>query len=140
MATASELSAVRWYFDESLLGAAKVLLTTRDDVVHPGHRLIPELTLGIQDTEWIAQVARAGWVAFVRDRRIRTRAAEARALHEGGLKVVFFGGKRDLRPSEQAELFTRHLVRLEREIVKRGEGPWALNLTGAGLAPLNLSV
>lgn len=136
MAPATRLTAVRWYFDESLLGAAMTLADTRDDVIHPGHPLVPGLPLGIADTEWIPQVARAGWVALVRDRRIRTRAAEAQAFRDSGLRIVFFGGKRDLRPAQQGELFVRHLPRLEREMTKRGPGPWGLVLTATGLAPL----
>jgi hypothetical protein len=88
------------------------------------------------DTEWIPRVAAAGWVAFARDRRIRTRSAEVLVFREAGLRMVWFGGKRDLRPAEQAELFERHLARLEREVVKLGAGPWGLVLTHNGLAPV----
>lgn len=129
-------TAIRWYFDESLLGAARLLGESRFDVTYPGHALVPELPLGIADTDWIPFVAEAGWVALVRDRRIRTRRAEANAFRASGLRIVFFGGKRDLRPTDQATLFVRHLPRLEREMTKRGPGPWGLVLTQSGLAPL----
>lgn len=136
MVPASDLATIRWYFDESLLGAAKLLDATRADVVRPGHPLVPHLPLGTPDTQWIPMVARAGWVAFVRDRRIRTRPAEAEAFRAEGLRIVFFGGKKDQTPADQAALFTRNLDRLERVLVKEGPGPWAYVLTGAGLAPL----
>lgn len=136
MVPATDLRKIRWYFDESLLGAAKLLGATRADLVHPGHPLAPDLPLGIPDTEWIPLVAQAGWVAFVRDRRIRTRPAEARAFQAEGLRIVFFGGKKDLRPVDQAALFERHLARLEKVLVKEGPGPWACVLTSSRLAPL----
>jgi hypothetical protein len=136
MARGPDLAAVRWYFDESLLGVARILSDTRDDVIYPGHPLVPELPLGIADIDWIPRVARADWVALVRDRRIRTRTAEASAFQDSGLRIVFFGGKRDLRPADQGALFIRHLPRLEREVTKRGRGPWGLVLTQTGLAPL----
>ncbi len=138
MAPAVRRDTIRWYFDESLLGAAKTLGTLRDDVVHPGHPLIPELPLGSLDTDWIPIVAEAGWVAFARDRRIRSRPAEADAFMEAGLRMVWFGGKKDLRPAEQAALFERFLPRLEQQITKQGRGPWGLVLTSKGLAPLRL--
>ena len=97
---------------------------------------MPDLSLGILDTERIPVVARAGWVAFVRDKRIRTRPGEAQAFQAEGLRIVFFGGKKDQRPAEQAALFTRHLTRLEKVLVKEGPGPWAYVLTSSGLAPL----
>ena len=135
MAPATRLDSVRWYFDESVLGAAKVLAASRDDVIYPGHPLVPLLQLGSLDTDWIPQVARAGWVAFVRDRRIRTRTAEIRAFQEAGLRMVWFGGKKDLRPAEQAALFERHLPRIERVITKQGSGPWVQILTDRSLRP-----
>ena len=52
--------------------------------------------------------------------------------------MVWFGGKKDLQPAEQAELLVRHIPRLERQIVKLGPGPWGLALTHQGLAPVGL--
>lgn len=90
MVPASHRDTIRWYFDESLLGAAKTLSKSRDDVVYPGHPLVPELPLGSLDTHWIPIVAEVGWVAFARDRRTRYRPAEAQAFMESGLRMVWF--------------------------------------------------
>lgn len=57
-------------------------------------------------------------------------------MHEAGLRIVWFAGKKDLRPAEQADLFLAHLPRLEREVIKLGAGPWGLALTHAGLTPV----
>ncbi len=51
MATADE--GLRFYADESILGAGKALAIARKDLVHPGHFLVPELPLGILDPDWI---------------------------------------------------------------------------------------
>jgi hypothetical protein len=136
MTPSTDLRTISSFVDESMLGAAKILSRTRDDLVYPGHPLVPHLPLGIPDTTWIPIVGGSGWVAFVRDRRIRTRSAEVAALREAGLRAVWFGGKKDMGPAEQADLFERHLPRLERELVKRGSGPWGLVLSRAGLAPV----
>jgi hypothetical protein len=129
---------IRWFFDESVLGAGKRLAQRRTDVVHPGHPAVLEIPLGALDTEWMPIVAGRGWLAFARDRRIRTKPAEIDVFLSTGLRMVWFAGKQDLRPDEQATLFERHLVRLEQHIVKAGPGPWGLLLRSNGLAPITL--
>lgn len=58
--------------------------------------------------------------------------------HEHGIRSVWLGAKRDLRPTDQVDLFLRHETRLQREITKRGPGPWALTMSLNGLRPLPL--
>lgn len=48
------------------------------------------------------------------------------------------GAKQDVGPKEQLELFLKHEQRLQREIVKRGGGPWALSMSTSGIRPMNL--
>lgn len=57
---------------------------------------------------------------------------------ELGIRSVWPGAKRDLAPQDQLAMFLRHEPRLRREIVKRGDGPWALSLTEGGVRPLHL--
>lgn len=135
---AGGLTSVRWYFDESVLGAAKHLARSCSDITYPGHHLVPDLPLGVTDPHWMAVVAARNWVAVTRDRRIRSRPGELDILRESGLRVVWFTGKKDLRPGEQAELFVRHLTRLEQQIIKLGAGPWGLSLSQAGVRPIML--
>lgn len=134
----TDLSLARWYFDESVLGAGKLLHENRDDVVFPGHPLLPELPLGSDDTDWIPIVAASGWVALCRDRRIRSRPAELAIAREAGLRMVWFAGKKDMRPAAYADLFALNLQRLERLVIKHGDGPWAFSLATNGLKPLHL--
>jgi hypothetical protein len=136
----NDLGDVRWYADESVLGLGKLLERERHDVVYPGHRLVPSLPTGTLDIDWMPRVAVSGWVALLRDRRIRTRPAELKIFHEAGLRAVWFGGRKDLRPVEQLELLSRHWARLEREVIRLGAGPWALALTGGGLAELRMRI
>lgn len=133
---AARLTDVRWFVDENSLGLGKLLDRVRDDVVHPGHPLVPHLPVGILDVDWMPVVAHAGWVVITRDRRIRTRPAERRIFEEEGLRSVWLAGRMDMRPADQLELVERHWSRLEREMIKRGAGPWALALTANGLRPL----
>lgn len=129
----------RSFTDENTLGLGKLLRRSgRDDVLYPGHEDLPEVPLGTHDLDWMPVVASRGLVVLSRERRIRTRPAELRVYWEHGIRSVWIGAKRDLSPQAQLELFLKHEPRLKREIVKRGEGPWALAMSQAGIRPLRL--
>jgi hypothetical protein len=120
------MAAPGWaYFtDENTLGFGKLLRRSgRADVLYPGHEDL---------------LARLDLVLVTRDRRIRTRPAELRAYWEFGIRSVWIGAKQDLGPRDQLDLFLAHEERLQREIVKRGTGPWALAMTPSGVRPLHL--
>jgi hypothetical protein len=128
-----------YFTDENALGLGKLLRQSgRDDVVYPGHEDLPEVPLGTLDLDWMPIVARRGLIVLTRDRHIRTRPAELRAYQEHGLRSVWIGAKQDLGPRDQVTLFLTHESRLQREIIKRGRGPWALAMSTSGVRPLNL--
>jgi hypothetical protein len=128
-----------YFADENTLGLAKVLRRSgREDFLSPGHPDLPEVPLGALDLEWMPIVGERGFVVVTRDRRIRTRPAELAAYREHGIRSVWIGAKKDMRPDEQAALFLRHEERIVREIIKRGAGPWALSLTVTGPRPMRL--
>ncbi len=77
-------------------------------------------------------------VVLTRDRRIRPRPAELRQYLELGIRSVWIGAKQDLTAQAQFELFLRYEARLEREMIKRGPGPWALAMSVSGVKPLRL--
>jgi hypothetical protein len=54
------------------------------------------------------------------------------------VRSVWIGGKRDMSPHDQADIFIQHESRLIREIIERGPGPWALTMTSTGIRPLTL--
>lgn len=128
-----------YFTDENTLGLGKLLRRAgRDDVVFPGFDGLPQIPTGTTDLDWMPAVAQLGLVVITRDRRIRTRPAELRAYWEHGIRSVWIGAKQDLGPRQQFDLFIRHEARLQREITKRGQGPWAVSMRPAGIRPLNL--
>lgn len=128
-----------YFADENTLGLAKLLTRSgRSDFLHPGHPNLPEVPLGSLDLEWMPVVGARGFIVVTRDRRIRTRPAELLAYREHGIKSIWIGAKRDMRPDEQAELFLRHEARIVREAIKQGPGPWALALNLNGPRPMRL--
>jgi PIN like domain len=128
-----------YFTDENTLGLGKLLRRAgREDVLFPGHEDLPQVPLGTQDLEWMPVVASKAMIVLTRDRRIRTRPAELRTYLEHGIRSVWLGAKQDLGPHEQFALFLKHEARLQREITKRGAGPWALAMSPTGLRPLTL--
>ena len=128
-----------YFTDENALGLGKLLRrASRDDVLYPGHEALPEVPLGTPDLDWMPEVARRELIVVTRDRRIRTRPAELRVYLEHGIRSVWLGAKQDLGPQDQLEPFLKHEPRLQREIIKRGPGPWALAMSPTSLRSLTL--
>lgn len=128
-----------FYFDECVLGAAKRLREQGFEVLHPDHPAIPQLRYGSADTAWMPEVARLGLIGVTRDRRINQRLSERLIVREAGLRVVWFGGSKDMTPGEQAALFLRHVERIRRTAIKQGAGPWGLKLTDRSVKPVHLT-
>lgn len=128
-----------YFTDENTLGLGRLLVRSgREDILYPGHPDLPEVPLATADLDWMPIVGQRELVVVTRDKHIRTRPAELNAYHEHGIRSVWIGAKQDLGPVQQIELFLQHELRLQREILKRGPGPWALALRPSGLRPLNL--
>lgn len=128
-----------YFTDENLLGLGRLLSRQgRDDVLYPGHERLSGIPLGTPDLEWMPIVATHELVVLTRDRRIRTRPAELQAYFELGIRSVWLGAKQDLGPKDQLDMFLAHETRLQREIVKRGGGPWALSMSPSGIRPVIL--
>jgi len=128
-----------YFTDENVLGLGRLLRGQgREDVLFPGHERLPGVPLGAPDLEWMPIIADLGLVVLTRDRRIRTRPAELNSYLELGIRSVWMGAKQDLGPHDQLEMFLKHEVRLQHEIVKRGAGPWALAMSPSGIRPVNL--
>jgi hypothetical protein len=131
-------ASLRFFFDESALGVGKALEIARRDVVHAGHRLVPEVPLGTLDPVWIPAVADRGLVVIARDRRIKSKPAELALLRRHGLRVFWIAGKRDLSTWDNLVRLVRRWDDLEREIASRGAGPWFIAINEGSLTELKL--
>lgn len=128
-----------YFADENLIGMGKLLRREgRDDIFYPGHEGVPEISREMDDREWMPLVAAREWMVLSRDRRIRSRPAELRVYHEHGIRSVWVGGKSDLGPHRQVEVFLQHEARLQRFAVRYGPGPWAVTLSPSGIRPVHL--
>jgi len=115
---------LRFYADENILGLGKALAIARDDVVHPGRALLPEVPLGTLDPNWMPAIGARRLIVLGRDRHIRTKPAELAALRAHGLRVFWLAGKRDLTTWGYLVRMVLRWEDIESTIASRGAGPW----------------
>jgi hypothetical protein len=129
---------LRFFVDETSLGLGKGIAALRDDVIHTGHRLIPEVPYGTLDPDWMPLVAEMGLIVLTRDKRIRTKHAKVLHMMEHGLRVFVIGGKRDLSNWDAISLLVRRWDALETKIKDAGDGPWFYRIQENGITPMPL--
>jgi hypothetical protein len=129
-----QLDDVSYFVDENLLGFHKLLMRSgRTDSIAPGDDRCPSIPLGTPDLDWMPIVSRSDLIVISRDRRIGSRPAELDVFRGFGIRSVWLGGKRDLRPDSQLSLFLRYEARLLQFAAELGAGPWMLNITASGV-------
>lgn len=135
----ADLTKLRFYADENILGVGKALARVREDVVHPGHPLIPEVPTGTDDVDWMPVVAGRGLVVLGRDRHIRTKEVELAIFHKHGLRVFWLAGKKDLTSWAKLTRFVARWDEMERIIQARGPGPWFMAINERDIVEIGLS-
>jgi PIN like domain len=135
---AADAAELRFFVDESALGLGKVLEIARSDVIHAGHRLIPEVPVGALDTEWIPEIAGRELVVIARDKRIRTKPGELALLREHDLRVFWLAGRRDLSTWGYLTRIVRRWSEIEAAISARGQGPWFIAINESRLTELTV--
>jgi hypothetical protein len=115
---------LRFYVDETSMGLGKAMALLRRDVVHPGHRRLPQVRPGTKDPDWMPVVAALGLIVISRDRHIRSKPAELAAFHAARLRAFWIGGRKDLSNWDSLARLIRHWGAMEDVIVDRGAGPW----------------
>jgi len=98
--------------------------------------LIPECPLGVLDPDWIPAVAARELIVIGRDRRIRTRPQELRALRDAKLRVFWIAGKRDLSTWDWLTRLVRNWDAMEEVIEERGPGPWFFGVNERSLTEI----
>jgi PIN like domain len=122
---------LEFFVDETTLGVGRALAQVRGDVVHPGHRRLPDVPVGTKDPDWMPVIAKLGLVVISRDRHIKSKPAELEAFRDLGLRAFWIAGDRDLGNWENLTRLVKWWPTIERKIAEMGPGPWfySLNLT-----------
>ena len=77
-----------------------------------------DLPRQLSDPDWADFVARQGWVAVTRDKRMRYRAAEKRAIASSGLALFVLVSRYDIKRSDiisQIEAAAPRMARFMRQ-------------------------
>jgi hypothetical protein len=113
----------------------KALAAVRGDVVHPGHPLTP-VRCGDHDDAWLPVIGKAGLLLITRDKRIRRRLVEKRALLAHSVKGLFLTQAGSMTMWDILRMVVRSWERID-ELAEK-PGPWARSLTRNGIGELRL--
>jgi hypothetical protein len=126
---------VTFYFDASIQPAVpEALAGVRDDIRWAGQPGMPERHW--RDEEWLSFVAERGWTALMRDKRVRYRPGEKRALLAPGLRGAFIlTTSGNANRWEVLELLVARWRSME-EVIAAEKPPFIYSITRAGVRPL----
>lgn len=139
-------AVIRFYFDEDVLGLAKVIAPLRTDCTYVGDpggklhgRIRPPCPIGrgSDDIDWVQQIAARGWLGITRDFNIRGNPAERRVVRESSARLVALSSDSAQTKWGQLELFMRRWRRIEALLDE--DGPFIYLASESGLRKMDLS-
>lgn len=80
----------------------------------------------VEDTTWIKESAERGWIAFMKDERIRRRPAEREALHRSAARC-FCMANGNLKSAAMAERYLANLSAIARACTRPGPFLYAVH-------------
>jgi hypothetical protein len=121
-------------------------LTLRSDVTYPGdhggvvHRrarpACPVTSPATDDTVWIPETARHGWLIITRDSRIQHHRAEIEAVRTSSARMVALAGEEARGTWDQLEVVMCQWRAIERRLDE--PGPFIYLATRTTLRPVDL--
>jgi hypothetical protein len=140
-------ATVNFYLDADVLGLAKVLVTIRSDVTHPGdpggqvkgRRIRPPCVItdtSTPDAVWIPETARQRWLIITRDRHIQEHRAEIQAVRVSGARMVTLTGRDAVSTFHQLESLMCQWRNVERLLPRPGPFIFAATRTSFREIPL----
>lgn len=128
----------RYFVDENMLSIGKALAAVREDVVYPGHPSCPTIPRRTPDLDWLPIVGTNDWVVLMRDKRIRYRPAERKALLDHGVRAFCLTGSGNASSWSMLRLIVRHWDGIESKLLGE-DGPFIFGVTGAGVGHTRLA-
>src|SRR5215211_7769760 len=99
------------FIDRSIpKGVAEALKQVRDDVIWLEDKFPHDVT----DAEWLREAGAQGWIVISRDKKIRSRPGERRALVENGVGCFSITQKQPLNKWGYLKLIVATLDEMER--------------------------
>lgn len=128
----------RFFVDENDLALGRSLAHARRDVLHPGHVRLPEVPFGTPDAVWLPIIGGLGLVVITRDKKIRSRPAEAELVIAAGVRGFVLTSAGDLSTWATLSVLVHQWDALERHLAGHPGGPWLAALTSQGVRPLRI--
>lgn len=126
-----------FYVDASVpVAVRRALAEVRDDVRYAGGPGCPKEST--QDVQWLKTAGENDWVVLKRDKRIRTRPGERKALIEAGLRTFCLTGAGNYSKWQVLQLLTARWDRIE-EVAANVSGPYVYAVTRGGVRRLGLA-
>lgn len=116
-----ECLSQRWVAEE---------LRSRGVVVHTMRDVFPPGAL-VTDEQWLDVVGKRGWVALTKDKHIRHRQNERRALRSAKVRVFVLIARKAVSGSDQGKVFGKALKRM-REIIATTAPPFIASVDRVG--------
>jgi hypothetical protein len=126
---------VDWYLDASIpIDVRRALELVRRDIIHPGQSSCP-INEGDKDRDWLPIVGSHQWPVILRDKRIRTRPGEIRALLENDVGAFILSGAGNYTKWETLQLLARKWDSMQ-EVAEVETRPFIFTVTRDGVRSL----
>lgn len=109
---------------------AEALQKVRDDVLWIDD--VPDLSPSTPDSTWLRRCGEEDWLALTRDKKIRTRHAERRAVTEGGVGLFVLAHTKNLTRWEQLRIIVANLDDMQ-DRYARTDRPFIFSLGAGGI-------
>lgn len=127
-----------FYLDASVpFPVSQAFALVRDDVLYPGGPGCPITTPDAKDHEWLPVAGRHGWVVLMRNKRVRSRPGERRALRENGVGAFVLTGGGNYSRWRTLELLVRRWPDIE-DAAGSEAPPYIYAVTQQGLRRVEL--
>jgi hypothetical protein len=130
---------VVFYLDASIPPpVSQALALVRDDVLYPGAPGCPIASADVRDRDWLPVAGRQGWVVLMRDKHVRSRPGERRALRENDVRAFVLTGAGNYSRWRTLDLLVRRWAEIE-DLAGSGVPPYIYAVTQQGLRRMELS-
>lgn len=126
-----------WFFDANLIPVGKALSSLRDDIWFPEAPGCPVDSASMPDDEWLPIIGGANYAVVTRDKRIRRRPGEMRALVDAGVQAFCLTGAGQFTRWDTARLVMRRWDDMNERCADE-PGPFLYAVTAGPLREINL--
>jgi len=128
--------SVTFYLDADVpVAVRRAIADCRSDVLYAGGPGAP--AVDTKDPEWLSIAGRERWVVISRDKGIRRRSAELRAVMDHGVRLFVLTSAGNLSRWDTLDLLVRRWQEIT-ETASTNTGPFVCSVTRNGVRPIQL--